>query len=270
MSFGDTVGKNKWVLLFVGIEVAIILAVLFFNVFTNWKNVQDKVGDAYTGSCVSNDYACEVADVAGFPRTWLAADMFIWYGIVPLLGMTFIIFGFLDQIKIFDNTSLNFLIALFGSISTIPIGGYAIFVIVMFQSIGQFAVWLFAILAVSGLFLMGVGKLTSFGSTYAAEAIRGLNETYKGLLDRKVKEIRDQEKIIKDKRNSIKKLTDQSNEYAKRGNEQLVKFTANQLEDKQKELVRELEILERLKLERLAISDQHKEERKDLERASQS
>lgn len=263
--------KANWgLLLFVGIEVAIIVGILIFHVLGNWTKVQSDVDKAYTGSCQSNNYACRVADVAGFPRTWLVADMFIWYGIVPLLGMTFIIFGFLDQIKIFDNTSLNFIIALFGSISTIPIGGYAVFVIVMFQSIGQFAVWLFAILVLSGLVLMGASKLTSFGSEYGAEAIRGLHETYRGLLDRTDKQIRDQEKIIKDKRNSIKKLVDQSKKYAAAGRAELVQFTAEQIEKEQTKLNKHLEHLEKLKLEKLSVKKEHEEKVKEIQEAGKT
>jgi len=185
--------KNNWPLLFTIIFLFVLIGILVFIAVTSWMEIQDRVKAAEGGPCGFPEAACNFAEAVGFPKSWLQSDAFIWYGIIPMFGMTLIIFGFLDQIKIFNRSSLNFAIAFFAAFSTIPLGGYVILVVVLFQLMGKFSIIVFGFM----FFLGFIAYATRWGTSRVLEGYaytkRELDKEKK-VYDREKKEL---EKEIK-------------------------------------------------------------------------
>ncbi len=203
MGIGATL-KNRWLLLFTIIFLIVLIGILVFMAVTSWMEIQDRVRAAEGGPCGFPEAACKFAEAVGFPKSWLQSETFIWYGIMPMFGMTLIIFGFLDQIKIFKRTSLNFLIAFFAAFSTLPLGGYVIFVVVLFQLMGKFSIVVFALLVFLGILLYVTRLGTSFvgyGYAYIKRELDNKRKVYereKRELEKEIdKEVKRMEKVAK-------------------------------------------------------------------------
>lgn len=93
-------------------------------------------------------------DIFGFPEEWLKMPEFMYYAIIPLLGIWMIIYGFLTAIKIFGVGRRFFyaLLSFFIAFSTLPLRVFTLIVSFLFSIIGVSSVGIFA-----GLFFLGVG-----------------------------------------------------------------------------------------------------------------
>jgi hypothetical protein len=98
---------------------------------------------------------CSFGTAIGFPEEWLNTKTFLWYSIIPILGMWLIIYGFLDRIKIFWKTSLNMALSFLIAFSTVPLGIFILIVSTIFAIMGVYSVVLFVI-----LFFIGTGFFT--------------------------------------------------------------------------------------------------------------
>lgn len=170
-------------------EIIIVLVIVIAMTLTRWVEIQAKIAEAEGGSCGFPEAACKFAEAIGFPKSWLQSETFIWFAILPLLGMSLITFGFLNEIQIFKNTSLNFAIAFLMSFSTIPIGWYVILVVVMFQLMGQVSIVLFAAMFFTGIILY----FTRYTFSHVGKAKEYLHRVY----DQRFKELDEDEKNTK-------------------------------------------------------------------------
>jgi len=93
-------------------------------------------------------------DMFGFPEEWLKMPEFMYYAIIPLLGIWMIIYGFITAIRIFGvgRRALYTLLSFFIAFSTLPLRVFTLFVSVMFSAIGVGSVGVFLF-----LFFFGVG-----------------------------------------------------------------------------------------------------------------
>lgn len=105
----------------------------------------------------------------GFPEDWLWFPAFIYYGIVPLTGVWLILYGFLDQLRIFRREIINGVLAFLIAFSTIPLGLFVSMVALMFGMLGVYATIVFVILAIIGIGFMG-GTLIGGWQAGALEA----------------------------------------------------------------------------------------------------
>jgi hypothetical protein len=103
------------------------------------------------GHCEFPEGVCKFGAAIGFPEGWMAPGTFIWYGIIPIMGVWLTIYGFMDKIKIFNGAitaGLSFLMAF----STIPLGLFVVMVVALYQLMGIYATVGLAILFFVGIF----------------------------------------------------------------------------------------------------------------------
>jgi hypothetical protein len=119
------------------------------------------------GQCKFPEGVCMFGQAIGFPQGWLAPETFIWYGIIPIMGVWLTIYGFMDKIKIFNGAitaGLSFLIAF----STIPLGLFVVMVVAMYQLIGIYSTIALAILFFVGVFFSVRNSIGGMSGEYAA------------------------------------------------------------------------------------------------------
>jgi hypothetical protein len=119
------------------------------------------------GQCKFPEGVCMFGQAIGFPQGWLAPETFIWYGIIPIMGVWLTIYGFMDKIKIFNGAitaGLSFLIAF----STIPLGFFVVMVVALYQLMGIYATIGLVILFLVGTFFSVRNSIGGMSGEYAA------------------------------------------------------------------------------------------------------
>jgi hypothetical protein len=110
----------------------------------------------------------------GFPRDWGYVPAFIYLVIIPFAAILAIVWGFLNQLRIFDKKVVRVL-SLLIAFSTIPVGIFSKMVYFYFAISGFIGISAFVAVFVLGTILIGTRGV---GVQYAAvESIRTLNET---------------------------------------------------------------------------------------------
>jgi len=143
---------------------------------------------------------CPIGAALGFPQEWLNTKTFLWYSFIPIMGIWFIIFGFLDRIHIFRRASINGILSFLIAFSMIPLGLFVIIVSILFSIMGIYSVILFV-----GLFFIG---------TYLYA--RGLVGAWKGVYGGYQKAISAQDSIIAKAQGDVAKLQNEM-EMAQKG-----------------------------------------------------
>jgi flagellar biosynthesis chaperone FliJ len=119
------------------------------------------------GQCEFPEGFCVFGQAIGFPQGWLAPGTFIWYGLIPVMGVWLTIYGFMDKIKIFNGAitaGLSFVIAF----STIPLGLFVVMVVALYQLMGIYATIGLAILFLVGVFFEVRNGIGGMSGEYAA------------------------------------------------------------------------------------------------------
>jgi hypothetical protein len=119
------------------------------------------------GQCKFPEGVCAFGTAIGFPEGWMAPDTFIWYGIIPIMGVWLTIYGFMDKIKIFNGAitaGLSFVIAF----STIPLGLFVVMVVALYQLMGIYATMGLAILFLVGVFFEVRNRIGGMSGEHAA------------------------------------------------------------------------------------------------------
>lgn len=153
-----------------GIVGAIIAIQLFLTLFVT----VDITVPGAKGTCTFPQIACDTLLTFGFPSGWLCFKGILWYAIIPLSGLTLVIYGFLDVIHIFgrNRNKLYGAIAFLSAFSTVPFGGYVYLVAFLFAFIGQYAMWMFVIMFILGAAFMLVRNLIGWGGEVMGEMYR--------------------------------------------------------------------------------------------------
>jgi len=128
------------------LAVLIVPTIIFYLGFTVVNILQYNQEE-----CTFPDAICRFGMAVGFPSGWLRPETFIWYSILPILGVWLTVYGFMDKIKIFNSAitaGLSFVIAF----STIPLGLFVIMVASLYQLMGVYATVALAILFFVGIF----------------------------------------------------------------------------------------------------------------------
>jgi len=115
------------------------------NVPNEWKQ-----------GCTFPSYVCNAFDKIGMPSGLLNSQLIIWYCILPLLGIAFVVYGFLDTIRIFNSKFINGALSVIVAAVTIPLGLFLVIVSTLFAMMGVYAVGAFVL-----LFFVGVGFVAS-------------------------------------------------------------------------------------------------------------
>ena len=165
-------------------------------------------------------FFCNVGVALGFPKEWLNTQTFLWYSLIPLLGIWLIIYGFLDRIHIFGKNALNGLLSFLIAFSMVPLQVFVIIVSILFSIMGIYSVVLFVI-----LFFMGTGFLAH--GLYRGWRYYGLIEKELDIYDEEYRRLKKQEKAYEDSMKKIKRQIDNRRFYccltAKSGNSHLEK-----------------------------------------------
>ena len=151
--------------------------------------------------CDLPDAVCSFGTLVGFPKGWLNTSTFLWYSLIPILGIWLIIFGFLDRIRIFKK-SINGILSFLIAFSTVPLGFFVILVSTLFAIMGVYSVILFFILFIigTGFFVRAMWRGWSGGMI---EQQLGIEELY---IKQKEKEFAEKERAIKDLINKNKEI----------------------------------------------------------------
>ncbi len=168
----------------------LVFALAFLLILPSSVRAQTEVEDAVK-------YILTV--IFGLPGEWKVGD-YIWYGLIPFLGVWLIIFGFLTVIRIFgrDRNKLYGALSFFIAFSTLPLGWFAFFVTGVFQAMGVWSTVIFFIMFI-------IGTVFAF--------IRGVYRGYKkvGIEKRELGRLDSQlASINKSLKNEYKKLSTQS------------------------------------------------------------
>jgi hypothetical protein len=107
--------------------------------------------------CNLPDLVCGIGTAIGFPEEWLNTKTFLWYSIIPILGIWLIIYGFLDRIRIF-RSAISGVLAFLIAFSTVPLGIFVIIVATMFSIMGVYSVILFFGLFIIGTIMFSIGR----------------------------------------------------------------------------------------------------------------
>jgi len=163
------------------------------------------------GQCKFPEGVCMFGQAIGFPQGWLAPETFIWYGIIPIMGVWLTIYGFMDKIKIFNGAitaGLSFLIAF----STIPLGLFVVMVVAMYQLIGIYSTIALAILFFVGAFFSVRNSIGGMSGEYAAynQQIKQFDAEMKSTKDK----LHETENAYKKATEDLKKEKDTSTESA--------------------------------------------------------
>jgi flagellar biosynthesis chaperone FliJ len=163
------------------------------------------------GQCQFPEGVCAFGQAIGFPQGWLAPDTFIWYGIIPIMGVWLTIYGFMDKIKIFNGAitaGLSFVIAF----STIPLGLFVVMVVALYQLMGIYATVGLAILFLVGVFFEVRNRVGGMSGEYTAynQQIKNFDTDMKSTKDK----LHETEKAYQKATEDLKKEKNTSTESA--------------------------------------------------------
>jgi len=235
----DTIAIIGYAIVIIGLIIALI-----------WGMANVNVEAFAEGDCDLPDSVCDFAAKLGFPRGWLSTEKFIWYSILPLLGIWLIVYGFLDRIKIFKG-AISALLAFVMAFSTIPLGFFVILVATLFSIMGTYAVFMFVALFIIGLIFFFRARLRG----WKAGSIE------KELYDTEIQEIEDKRKAWEEERDSLKKEIDKLTEEVRKG--KLDAGVAQTISRDSRARYKEaMETIDSLKKEKEIIEKRAKEEKK--------
>lgn len=140
--------------------------------------------------CNMPSHVCNLGRLVGFPEPWLRYERFLWYGIIPIAGMTLIIYGFISRLGIFGHgrTKLNAALSFIIAFSTIPMGAFTIIVAVMFGILGVYATGIFIGLFIFGMILYAVSVARGWRGDISGEASIFEREIFEREIEAKRKE----------------------------------------------------------------------------------
>lgn len=140
--------------------------------------------------CNMPSHVCNLGRLVGFPEPWLRYERFLWYGIIPITGMTLIIYGFISRLGIFGHgrTKLNIALSFIIAVSTIPMGAFTIIVGVMFGILGVYATGIFVGLFIFGMILYAVSVARGWKGDISGEAEIFQREIFEREVEAKRKE----------------------------------------------------------------------------------
>jgi len=130
-------------------------------------SVAINIAEYTKGDCDFPEGVCRFGTMVGFPSGWLRTDKFIWYAIIPIMGVWLTVYGFMKKIQIFNEgimAGLSFIIAF----STIPLGLFVVMVVALYQLMGIYATMGLAILFFVGLFFELRNRIGGMSGEYAA------------------------------------------------------------------------------------------------------
>jgi len=131
------------------------LIILLFIIFTSAFNASRvDIEDITSGECNFPRFTCKVGEATGLPSGWLRYNTFLKYVLLPFMGICFIVYGFLDAIKIFPQNRINAILSVIISLSTIFVQVFTVIVATMFATLGMFSTFAFFLLFVIGLFYL--------------------------------------------------------------------------------------------------------------------
>jgi len=143
------------------------------------------------------EYAVNFFTFFGLPEDWLYMPAFFYYTIIPLIGVSLIFYGFLEELNIFTSESRNAALSILVAISTIPTGVFIPLVAGMFSILGVYSTFAFFFLALMGVTSLTLSKMNLFGSQMQNSIIAGERRKLKGSIHEKDKEMAEYQKEMR-------------------------------------------------------------------------
>ncbi len=143
------------------------------------------------------DGLCGGFQLFGFPNSFLNTGNLIWYVIVPMVGITYISYGFLSELMIFRRHNINVALSIMFALATVPLGWFTVFVSVLFALAGVYSVVAFFAIFTVGVFALTRHKIYGLKQRYrfAGKDIREAKNLYNVLKKKSGHEIPQNELI---------------------------------------------------------------------------
>ncbi|RLI98410.1 MAG: hypothetical protein DRP00_02045 [Candidatus Aenigmatarchaeota archaeon] len=126
---------------------------IFFIILNSILSVSEAdIEELTQGECNLSEFACRLGEALGLPRAWINSRVFLKYVVIPFLGICSVIYGFLDNVKIFPQHRINVVLAILIALSTIHSGAFTFLVAALFATLGIFSVIVFFFLFFFGLY----------------------------------------------------------------------------------------------------------------------
>lgn len=125
----------------------------------------------------------------GFPPSWVVFPNFIWYALVPFLGIFTIVYGFLKELRIFKRTRWSIpVLAFLITFSTMPLRIFVLLVNFMFQFLGAWSVGIFGFIFFIGTLYYAKLRKADWGTAVASaqlenEALESARKDLKNLYE---------------------------------------------------------------------------------------
>lgn len=168
-----------------GLLVFLILIVLAFTLpqFVTFPNYVTTVPPEYQTIPLpaGSDTALQMI---GLPTSWAYVPAIIYMFVLPFAAIYTLVWAFLISISIFPQKNINRILALIITFLTIPTGWFVNVVWILFSFIGVWAVAVFAVTFILGIFFKGAGVA---GKEYVA--YKNIADTRKSRLKTAIKDL---------------------------------------------------------------------------------
>lgn len=148
----------------IGITVIVLIIIVAVTVLGFTGTIQTI---KLTGTCQFPNAVCNMGKMLGIPDFFLTNRNFMFYFLMPLGAIGAIVYGFLDRMHLFRNTTVNVSIAIFIALASVPTQVLTMLAATMLTILGTYAVGAFVVVFVVGVFLIVRGTISQVGVNYA-------------------------------------------------------------------------------------------------------
>lgn len=142
----------RWAMILVGVGLGVLMLISLLS------PQEYRVPGDMKKRPIRGIYATMLSTI-GIPDDWLYTPAIIYLFFVPLIGITAIVYGFLDSMQIFPNINVNLLLALVFAFATIPFGVFTTFVSTLFALMGAYSTGAFAFLFFFGVIFVVMERM---------------------------------------------------------------------------------------------------------------
>ena len=128
---------------------------LFFIILNAVLSVsQEDLEELTRGECNLSEFLCNFGQALGIPRAWMNSRVFLKYVFIPFLSIFSIIYGTLNNARIFPENRINVVISILIALFVLQTGAFTFIVVALFSALGIFSVVIFFFLFFLGIFIV--------------------------------------------------------------------------------------------------------------------
>jgi len=133
-----------------------------------------------TGTCAFTPMICRWGKMFGIPDFFLTNRNFIFYFLMPLGAIGTIVYGFLNELRLFHNEKVRILLSIFITLTCIPTQVVTMLTATMLTILGAYSVGAFVVVFGVGVYIVSKGTLYN---------VRGSYRVFEVDLEKKMREI---------------------------------------------------------------------------------